>query len=318
MKPLLSEIALDASRFVKLTLLCLALGGTSFAADYRYSRINVPGSLETEAHGINARGHIVGGYVGADGTSHGFLLRKGVFTTIDVPIELPGPTAAAIATLSARSVNARGDIVGVFVDSEFNEFQTYLLSDGEFTQIAFPGAIATVAGSINNAGDITGFFWGPTLDRSGGFIYKDGKFHRVNVPGGDGEFVRSAQDNGRVLVGSAYLLPDGAGRGFIRRKPGNFEIFEYPGLSIPCSGIRFINQRGDLVGSFAIINAVDECYPPFNEQHGFLLQDGEFTSIDFPGSQVTDAFAINDDGVIVGRYTDRNGSNRGFKAVPVQ
>jgi uncharacterized membrane protein len=220
-----------------------------------------------------------------------------------------------IATGSARSINARGDILGGFIDSEFNEIQTFLLSDGEFTQIKFPGAIATVPGSINNAGDITGFFWGPTLDRSGGFIYKDGQFHRVNVPGRS-ENVRSAQDNGRVLVGTSDR--DGSSAGFIRWNPGDFEIVRYPGLTVQCSGLRFINQRGDMVGGFAIINAGDECYPPFNEAHGFLLRDGEFTLIDFPGSQVTDAFAINDDGVIVGRYTDQHGRYRGFKAVPAQ
>jgi uncharacterized membrane protein len=318
MKSFLSGVAHNSARFITLTLLCVAVGQPSFAADYRYSRINVPGSLETQAHGINARGDVVGAYVGADGTSHGFLLRKGVFTTIDVPIDLPGATATAIATRGARSINARGDIIGVFIDSEFNEFQTYLLSNGEFTQIAFPGAIATVPGTINNAGDITGFFWGPTLARSGGFIYKDGRFYRVNVPGAADEFVRSAQDNGRVLVGTSTTSADGGGRGFIRWKPGQFELIEYPGLSIPCSGLRSINQRGDTVGSFAYINAGDNCYPPFVEQHGFLLRDGQFTLIDFPGAQVTDAFAINDDGVIVGRYTDPNGRNRGFKAVPVQ
>jgi uncharacterized membrane protein len=140
----------------------------------------------------------------------------------------------------------------------------------------------------------------------------------VNVPGAADEFVRSAQDNGRVLVGTSTTSADGGSRGFIRWKLGNFELIEYPGLSIPCSGARFINQRRDILGSFAYINAVDECYPPFVEQHGFLLRDGQFTLIDFPGTQVTDAFAINDDGVIVGRYTDRNGRNRGFKAVPVQ
>jgi probable HAF family extracellular repeat protein len=292
-----------------LAVSCLAVCPSLATADYSYSRINFPDAVETQAFGINARSDIVGRYVGADGVSHGFLRRKGVFTTIDVPTDIPGATATAIATLSARSINARGDIIGTYVDSEYNEFQTYLLSDGKFTQVAFPGAIATVPGSINNAGDITGFFWGPTLDRQGGFIYKNGEFHRVNAPGGS-EFVRSAQDNGRVLVGTSDP------GGFIRWSPGVFEIVEYPGLSVPCSGLRFINQRGDLLGGFAIINEGEECYPPFREQYGFLLRDGKFTLIDFPESQVTDAFAINDDGVIVGRFTDAEGRTRGFRAEP--
>jgi uncharacterized membrane protein len=235
MKLVLLQIIHDSRRAFAFSVLCLAVCPSLATADYRYTRINVPGSVETQAFGINARGDIVGRYVGADGISHGFLRRSGVFTTIDVPLGFPGATA--IATNSARSINARGDIIGGFVDSEFNEIQTYLLRDGEFTQIAFPGAIATVPGSINNAGDITGFFWGPTLDRQGGFIYKDGKFYRVNAPGGS-EFVRSAQDNGRVLVGTSESNMGG----FIRWKPGHSKG-RRPASSAPATSTRPISRR---------------------------------------------------------------------------
>lgn len=173
----------------------------------------------------------------------------------------------------------------------------------------------TLAERVNNAGDITGQ-WVDALGNASGFIRKDGKFHDVSIPGGFGQTVRAAQDNGRVLVGNVFMNFDGGGHGFISRKSGEFELIDYPGLSVPCSGVRFINQRGDKVGAFAYINAVDECYPPFNDQHGYLLQDGEFTVLDFPGSPATDPFCINDDGVIVGRYTDWRGRLRGFKAEP--
>ena len=73
------------SRLSALMLLCLAIASPLAAADYRYVKINYPGADSTNAFGINARGDIVGGYVAADGVSHGFLLRKGVFTSIDVP-----------------------------------------------------------------------------------------------------------------------------------------------------------------------------------------------------------------------------------------
>lgn len=81
-------------------------------------------------------------------------------------------------------------------------------------------------------------------------------------------------------------------------------------------GSVLMNQRGDMVGGFAYVNAIDECYPPFVDGHGFLLRDGEFTRIDVPGSTGTDAFAINDDAVIVGHFTDKKGRMHGFRAVP--
>jgi len=61
--------------------------------------------------GINARGDIVGTYCDVApctlgiGATHGFLLRGGVLTTIDVP--------GAVRT-SATGINASGDITGFY------------------------------------------------------------------------------------------------------------------------------------------------------------------------------------------------------------
>ncbi len=69
-----------------------------------------PGSTFTRARGINAAGDIVGVFQDAGtGTTHGFLLRRGEFVTIDV--DLPG------ATTRAFGINAGGDVVGYYVDS---------------------------------------------------------------------------------------------------------------------------------------------------------------------------------------------------------
>jgi probable HAF family extracellular repeat protein len=53
------------------------------AADYRFVKIDFPDASATAASGINARGNIVGRYDDANGVVHGFLLRKGVFISID-------------------------------------------------------------------------------------------------------------------------------------------------------------------------------------------------------------------------------------------
>jgi uncharacterized membrane protein len=295
-------------RHITLAVFCLVASPPLLAADYSFVSINVPGGDYTEAHGINERGDIVGlYYTAADGVSHGFLLRKGVFTTIDVP--------GAAETLGARGINSRGDIVGGFTDSAF-VLHGYLLSDGRFTQIDVPGASGNGASRINDAGDVMGHYF-DAVGNHRGYIRKDGKFSDVRVPGGTTVTVRDAQDNGRVLVGTVILNQDGGFHGFRRSRAGELELIEYPGLSVPCSGLRSINQRGDIVGGFAYVNSVDECYPPFVDSHGFLLRDGQFTVIDFPGSQTsTEPTSINDDGVIVGRYVDRGGAIRGFKAKP--
>jgi hypothetical protein len=126
-----------------------------------------------------------------------------------------------------------------------------------------------------------------------------------------------AEDNGRVMVGDAAMQPDGALHGYLRHQSGDFQLIDFPGLSVPCTGPRWINERGDIVGLFANVNAVADCYagPPL---HGFLRRHGKYVAIDVPGSTSTAALGINDDGVIVGSYADKQGVDHGFKAVPLK
>jgi probable HAF family extracellular repeat protein len=283
----------------KLFVLCLSLGSGLFATDFHFVRIDVPNSTFTAANGINARGDIVGRYHDVNGVTHGFLRREGVFSTID----FPGASFTA-----PRAINARGDIVGRMQFEDGNN-HGFLLHDGKFTQIDYPGAIATSVRGINNSGDITGARLGTNSER--GFILQDGRFKNVRVPHSGTTDVWMAMDNGRVAVGDIFTDADGGIHGYIRNGPGDFQIVDFPGAGSPCSALRWINERGDIVGNYA--NTLDECYA--FQAHGFLLRQGQFTAIDFPGSVYTETFAINDDGQIVGDYTDNNGNTHGFKAV---
>jgi uncharacterized membrane protein len=65
-----------------------------------------PGASNTQPVGINNRGLIIGWYSG-DGVAHGFVLRDGVFTSLDVPTSF---------VTRALAVNDRGQIVGDFSD----------------------------------------------------------------------------------------------------------------------------------------------------------------------------------------------------------
>jgi uncharacterized membrane protein len=73
------------------------------------------------------------------------------------------------------------------------------------------------------------------------------------------------------------------------------------------------------VGLYGIGQSVDDCYsgPPVIQLHGFLLRNGQYTAIDFPGGVNTGLFEINDDGTIVGRFEDKQGNVHGFMAVPL-
>src|SRR5262245_44670033 len=238
-------------RFRKL-LSALAIGVATplSAGNIQFVEIDFPGATTTVAFGINARGDIVGRYEDSDGGSHGFLLRQGLSSTIDVP--------DAAVTLYARAINARGDIVGAFLDADFVT-HGYLLRDGQFTQVDFPGAVETTARGLNDAGDVTGNY----IDSDGneiGFILRNGTFLGVLIPGGFSSDIWAAQNNGRTMVGDAGMLLDGGLHGFLRRKSGDFELVDFPGLAAPCTAPRSINQRGDIVGFFGRFETIDDCF----------------------------------------------------------
>jgi len=292
-------------RAIKMVLFWLALCSPLLAADYRFAKIDFPNAIATTAGSINARGDISGLYFDANGVGHGFLLSKGVFSTIDFP---------DASFTSARAMNARGDIAGRIHDANGND-HGFLLHDGHFTQIDYPGAAATVGRGINNAGDVTGNHVNSAGTESG-FILKNGTFYNVRVPLSLSTEVWMAEDNGRVMVGNAVMQPDGALHGYVRNQPGNFQTIDFPsGGSFPCTAPRWINERGDIVGTYVVANNTDECYS-VGALRGFLLRQGKYIAIDVPGSTKTLVFGINDDGVIVGSYEDKQGVDHGFKAVP--
>ena len=296
-------------RLITAVVLWLAFNSPLLAADYHFVKIDVPNATSTTVNTINARGDIVGNYDDANGVGHGFLLHKGVFSTIDFP---------NASFTAARSINARGDVVGRFFDAGGYQ-HGYLLHDGHFTQVDYPGASTTLIRGINNGGDMTGNY----LDSAGienGFILQDGKFHKVIAPQSlvCGTDVWMVQDNGRAAVGDLCNDTDSALYGYLRNRPGDFQTISFPsGGTFPCTSSRYINERGDITGIYVVANSHDECYET-GSLRGFLLRHGEYIAIDFPGATDTAATAINDDGVIVGFYFDKQGAGHGFKAVPMK
>ena len=290
-----------ASKLLGFVLVVVLASSASFGAEYRYSKIQVPNSVDTLAQGVNARGDVVGYYDDSTGNTYTFLLRNGVFSTIASPNG---------TSIQARAINARGDIAGGLQDAKGEH--GFVLSGGQFTIIDHPGALSTTVEGINNAGDLTGT-WTGAQGNQRGFILKSGKFQEISVPSSVRTDVYMARDNGRVMVGDT-VTSDGQ-HGFVRDASGQFTIFDPPGTLTPCTFARYTSERGDIAGAFAIVNSSDECNS-FPNTQGFVLRQGQYTFINFPGSSNTFVQTINDDGVIVGIFVDAQGTLHGFKAVP--
>src|SRR4030095_5034319 len=77
-------------------VLVVFLSSTASAADYLFTRIDVPGALHTQPNGLNDRGEISGSYTHPNPAgsqacrqstrpcSFGFVLSGGVYRTLDV------------------------------------------------------------------------------------------------------------------------------------------------------------------------------------------------------------------------------------------
>src|SRR5262249_21323172 len=96
--------------FRVLTVVALGLLPlTSRAEGYTYTRLDVPGSVGTNAFGINDSGEIVGLFYTTTGIGfQGFLLEEGSYTTLD-PFASTGTGASGI--------NPSGRIVGGYYDA---------------------------------------------------------------------------------------------------------------------------------------------------------------------------------------------------------
>ena len=78
------------------------------------------------AYGINERGQVVGSYIAADGSSHGFLWESGMLTLTDLnDLKLPG---YADTLQQATDINDQGQITGRAVDSVSGERPAFLAS----------------------------------------------------------------------------------------------------------------------------------------------------------------------------------------------
>jgi hypothetical protein len=119
--------------------------------DGRFTRIDIPGALGTNAARINNRGQLLGGYLDDSGRSHGFVLERGRYTTFDVPgAQITFPLG----------LNDRGQIVGFGFDpADLTTIRGFLLAKGAkgpLTPINRPGATTTAPFGINNRGQIVG------------------------------------------------------------------------------------------------------------------------------------------------------------------
>jgi hypothetical protein len=90
--------------------------------------------------------------------THGFILRAGAYTQIDVPDAAFCPPSSEVSGTSLNGINDTGDIVGTYADPSCTTAHAFLLSGGIFTKLDPDKAVYSQAGFINVQGQVVGSY----------------------------------------------------------------------------------------------------------------------------------------------------------------
>ncbi|MCA1636288.1 MAG: hypothetical protein LC802_22000, partial [Acidobacteria bacterium] len=182
------------------------------------------------------------------------------------------PTPQGTLAATAFGINARGDVVGTFVDK--NSVQHgFLLRKGKFTVIDFRDAQdtvaqGTVARGISPDGDIIGNYWltgDPARGSRGFLLTKKGEFKAVRYPGHTWETLQRILPDGTIL--GCYHDYDQmvSMRGITIGKDGASEIDAFSSMNNGATpDLRL------MVGWWVDMMA----NPPQGQTQGYMIQDG--------------------------------------------
>jgi uncharacterized membrane protein len=215
-------------------------------------------------------------------------LAQGTYTQIDYP--------GAVQT-EAYGIDTAGDIVGAYSDSN-NNVHGFLLSGGVFTALDVPGATDTAATGINDMGQIVG-----STDTDS-FLYDVATqvFTQFSSSFANSSTFAYAINNAGTIVGViAVNHTNGPIYGF-ELKGTKYAIVAFPKTQVNATNLSSINNSGEIIGQ-AVAGVI---------QKSFSYVQHKFTIIVVPGLSDAQASALNDEGAIVGGYTNTSSSLVGF------
>ena len=325
--------------FQVLTLLGAFSPPPAALAQYYFTAIDPPGSISTQALGLNDKGVIVGAYSDASGVSYGFVDDNGAFTQL---APSSGASCGSLAGIcnQAWGVNNAGAVVGSFFTSDGAE-HGFLYSNGNyttFTQLDAPGAEGTAAFGVSNNGIVVGQVQESSSDI--GFTYdisteQYSTFSLPGLPAGATFVPFGINDSDEVVgsyVGPPTITPNPGGGGVTVTFGPTYTFLYTLGSSSytllpqdpdavvgPLEGTlgSGINDVGDLAGNYTVDGDVGFGFLPFAYLDGAYVNFSVFLPSD-PSVDNSGADGINNLGDIVGYYSSApDGEFEGFLATPV-
>lgn len=211
------------------------------------------------------------------------------FTRLDVP---------GAASTVASGINASGQVVGWYHDTEGDGVHGFIFRDSGFTRLDYPGAVLTQLHGIGQDGAIVGTYrMAGESDKSfHGFLLKtSGEFVEVSVPGHLNTVAQRILPDGTIL--GCYHDDDWTttmrGVTFSREGPVNMDL--------PAT-----MTNGSTPDGRTVVGLV------MDSKRAFIVDRGVLSLFDAPGSVLTEAWDINPSGTIVGLYEDSASATHGY------
>jgi probable HAF family extracellular repeat protein len=147
----------------------------------------------------------------------------------------------------------------------------------------------TVVNGINDRGQVVGYYY-VASGQAHGFLYTAGTFIPIDNPAGTNTNALGINNSGQIVGSYTSGRPDS---GFIYGG-GSYTPINYPSTTGPTTTDAFgINDHGQIVGAYADIG---------NGTHGYVYNQGSYTTLDVPGGTTTQAWGINNKGQVSGLY----------------
>lgn len=272
--------------------LVLIIPGLANAA-FTFTPIDAPGSVATFAN-ANSTDAIAGEYDDENGNTHGFILKNGAYTVIDVP--------GAAGYSSVNGINANNHITGTYLDgSPSHTFHAYFYNNSVLTTLDPPGSNRSEGGFLNEQDQTVGTYR-DSSDKRHGFFWDKGVYATGNVPPALDTIAFGINDRGQIV--GDYVDTEGKRHGFLLSN-GTYTTLDVPGATLTVA--EGINNAGQIVGLYIDAD---------KHQHGFMLENGVYTTVDVPDSSASAIYSINAQGEIVGFYEDANGVAHGYVGTP--
>ncbi len=199
----------------------------------------------------------------------------------------PFNVPASLGTLTeARDINNKGIAIGDYLNAADGATHGFIYEQGQFTDVAVPGAVGTLLTAINGENEAVGIYF--TNDAQHLFLRApDGSLQRLPDPVMPGSSPDAYGINNSGTIVGDETDSSGSTHGFILSKGGKARVYDYPGS--PFTVLRGINNAGQSVGLY-----YDTQY---NQVRGLILEkNGTARSIYVPGAKLTSLFRINSAG----------------------